>query len=85
MYQGPGTYLKKILSWFSIQEPEECDCLAHANMMDRWGPKGCEQNMETILGFLKESARKADMQYSEFAACRAVKLAIYLSKRSQRH
>lgn len=83
-YQGPGTKLKNIFSWFGITEDEDCDCTSHVELMDRWGPKGCEQNIETVLGFLVQSANKQQIYYSEFAARRAIKLAIYLSKRSMR-
>ena len=53
---GPGTELKKMLSWFSTTG--SCNCLGHATLMNRWGPKVCRQNMNTIAGWLVAEAKE---------------------------
>ena len=57
--EGPGTELKKMLARFA-KPTSDCGCNAHANMMNLWGPDGCEQpdNMKQIVGWLTEEAHK---------------------------
>lgn len=35
---------------------ETCDCAAHITEMNNWGPDGCEENLETIVGWLLQAA-----------------------------
>lgn len=56
-YNGkPGTELKRLLSWFGQYATTGCGCVKHANVMDQRGCDWCEQNIETIVGWLKEEA-----------------------------
>lgn len=52
---GPGTLLKKTISWF-IDQPKDCDCALRSAIMDAWGVQGCVRNSNTIIHWLAESA-----------------------------
>ena len=82
--QGPGTMLKKMLSWF-ITKPPNCSCGDRAELMDVWGPDKCHENMRQILGWLRESALDNGYPYSEFLIKYMVELAISLSRLSPRN
>ena len=57
--EGPGTEIKKMLARLKIAEPTAtCSCNARANLMNVWGPEGCEQRMDEIVGWLREEAHK---------------------------
>lgn len=55
---GPGCHLKRILGWMAIKDDGTCKCDEHAAQMDAWGPDGCEQNIGTILGWLRAASEK---------------------------
>lgn len=76
---GPGTNLKKVLSWF-ITKPEGCPCDDRAVIMNMWGRSGCQQNIPTILGWLRESALDNDVWFNEFVVASLVKTIIFFSK-----
>lgn len=74
---GPGTELKGLLKdWLGIQASPNCSCNARARQMDEWGPDLCEQNLQTIVGWLEEQAKARKLPFVRFAAEQAVKLAI---------
>ncbi len=50
--------MTRILGWFGIKYEPGCPCPNHARQMDAWGPDGCEENLETIIGWLREEAEK---------------------------
>lgn len=72
---GPGTELKKILSWFAVDTPT-CECLSRAKLMNTWGPQGCRNNMDTILLWLEEEAKNRGMPFVKVVAKQLVLLAI---------
>lgn len=78
---GPGTELKALLKMIGITSSPNCRCNAHAKQMDEWGPDRCEQEMPTILGWLKEQARARKLPFMKLAAKQAVKLAIGRARR----
>jgi len=53
---GPGTELKAILTSVGINPGPNCSCRGRMITMDEWGVEGCEQNFDTIVGWLNESA-----------------------------
>ena len=63
--KGPGTTLKKTLSWFHTSS--SCGCEERAAIMDAWGVQGCEENIKTILYWLRDSAAAQNLPYSEIA------------------
>lgn len=72
---GPGTELKKLLSWVVKPSPT-CSCHRKIIQMNQWGPDGCEQHMETILDWLHKSAKDAGIPYVRFAVKLLVQQAI---------
>lgn len=76
---GPGTNLKRVLSWF-VTKPPGCPCDDRAVMMNLWGRKGCYENYSTILSWLRESALDNNIRYSEFVIDKLVKGVIYFSR-----
>lgn len=78
---GPGTELKKLISWFYSPQKKKCQCETRIQKMNKWGPDGCEQRMPTILRWLKHSAIIAGVPYVEFTVEMVVRLAIHKSRK----
>ncbi len=60
---GPGTELKKILARWGIRPGENCACTRRAKTMDQNGPRWCEQNLDKIVGWLKEEANNRKLPF----------------------
>jgi len=60
---GPGTELKRFLLEAGLFGASGCQCNARARVMDEKGPDWCEQNMEVILGWLKEEASRVALPF----------------------
>lgn len=73
---GPGTHLKRLLRQFGIVDREGCGCRDKAREMDRRGVEWCAENIDTIVGWLREEAERRELPFVEFAARQLVKLAI---------
>lgn len=54
----PGTELKKLLATLGLDSVLGCSCNDRARMMDAWGPEGCLDRKQEILGWLRESAKQ---------------------------
>lgn len=63
---GPGTRLKKTISWFHSMPPG-CDCEDRAKIMDAWHVEGCNRNIRTIVHWLNESAHLANINITRSA------------------
>jgi len=75
---GPGTELKKLLAgWpFRIVAKPTCSCNAKARAMDAKGCEWCEENLDTIVGWLREEAAKRKLFFVDLAGRMLVKRAI---------
>ena len=73
--KGTGTILKHKIWWF-VQPTLSCDCESKAAVMDAWGPDRCEQERETILDWLKESADEQKILFIRFAMSMVLSSAI---------
>ena len=64
---GPGTELKKLVSWFVwLRDVKDCRaCYDREQQMNQWGPDECRNNISTIVEWLRESATKHSMPFSE--------------------
>jgi hypothetical protein len=85
---GPGTELRKLLHKLGIQpKGKECSCNAHALQMDRRGAAWCEQQMDTIVDWLAEEAKKrpiVGLLFSRTLARQMVRLAIARARAAAR-
>lgn len=71
--EGPGTTLKKLISWF-VDQPANCACPSRIAVMNAWGKERCREETRTILSWLRESAYDNDLPYSEYLITTIVKL-----------
>jgi peroxiredoxin len=79
---GPGTELKRILARFGVEATPDCPCDARAAEMDRRGSGWCEQNIDTILGWLEAEASRRGMVYVRWLARFVVRRAIASARRA---
>lgn len=77
---GPGTFLSKMLEKIGIKSSPNCSCKARAYKMNEMGPDWCEQNIDTVVGWLREEATKRKLPFVDFAGKLLVKRAIKLSR-----
>jgi len=80
---GPGTQLKRLLSKVGIKSTPNCSCNARARKMDEMGVEWCEQNIDEIVGWLKEEAQKRRLPFLAFPTKILVQRAINMAKRVQ--
>lgn len=73
--EGPGTNLKRYLSWFATEQVG-CDCQDKSRIMNAWGPDLCEKNLVSILGWLESSAKERKIPFIKFIAKALVMRAI---------
>ncbi len=78
--EGPGTELKKLLSWFHSPDKRKCKCQTRIQKMNAWGPDKCEQKMETILRWMRHSSKFHKIPFFE----PAVRLVIRTATRRSR-
>jgi hypothetical protein len=62
----PGTELNRLLYKFGFKPAPNCKCNQHIAEMNQKGAEWCEQNVDTIVGWLREEAEriKRDKQAS---------------------
>jgi hypothetical protein len=78
---GAGTILSGMLSSLGIKSAPNCSCKRNAIEMNEKGPDWCEENIQQILGWLKEESQKRNMPYIETIAKIMVMKAIKKSRR----
>ena len=77
--RGPGTELKKLLARVGIVATPDCSCNARAAEMDRREqekPGWCEDNLDTIVGWLREQAHSRGLPFVDMAGRMLVRRAI---------
>lgn len=79
---GPGTELKKLLKKIGITASPDCSCNARARLMDERGVEWCEQNLDEIVGWLREEAAKRGLPFVDVAGRMLVKRAIHNAKKA---
>ena len=80
--RGPGTELKKLLAVVGITATPDCSCNARAAEMDRQGCDWCEQNIDTIVGWLREQAEARGLPFLDVAGRMLVRRAIRNARRA---
>ena len=73
---GPGAELKSLLSYLGITATPSCPCNQRAKVMNERGCDWCEENIDTISGWLEEEAKKRNLPYVHAAGKMLIRLAI---------
>jgi len=73
---GAGSILSNMLSSIGIKSSPSCACRKHALEMNEKGPDWCEQNMNTILAWLKDESTKRKLPFIESVAKMMINKAI---------
>jgi hypothetical protein len=81
---GPGTFLSKTLEKIGIKSSPTCSCKARALRMNEMGNDWCDENIETIVGWLREEAEKRKLPFIDMAGTLLVKRAISLSRTAKK-
>lgn len=79
---GPGTELKKLLAKAGLTASPDCSCNARAAEMDARGCDWCEDNLDTIVGWLREQAQARGLPFLGAAGRLLVRRAIANARRS---
>jgi hypothetical protein len=77
-----GTALKSLLATIGITATPNCSCNARANEMDARGCDWCEDNLDTIVGWLREEATKRGLPFLDAAGRLLVRRAIRNARRA---
>jgi hypothetical protein len=75
--KGAGTKLKAILKMFFLKSNPGCNCEDRARTMDENGTQWCRDNLDTIVGWLREEANARGLPFIEVVARQTVLQAIY--------
>ncbi len=81
---GAGTELKNLIAKFGLRPGLNCKCGQHIREMDQNGVEWCEQNIDTISGWLHEEAQRANLPFFAIGANVLIRRAIANSKRKQK-
>lgn len=81
---GVGTALKGLLNKIGIKATPNCSCNKRAKIMDQNGIEWCENNIDIILGWLKEEAVKRKLPFLEIGAKILIKKAISDAKKNNK-
>jgi hypothetical protein len=60
---GPGTVLSKMIKSLGIVMSDNCSCRRHALEMNEKGNDWCEQNIDTVVGWLREEAKRRGLPF----------------------
>lgn len=80
--EGPGTELKKLLSRFGLGANEGCACSSRAKTMNELGTEWVSNNVDTVVGWLREEAMRRRMPFVRAIARLLVKWAVRNARRS---
>jgi hypothetical protein len=81
---GPGTELKKLLAKVGIKATPTCSCNKRAQVMDEKGAQWCRENIDTIVGWLREESEKRGLPFVDLAGKLLVKRAISLAEKAEK-
>ena len=62
-----GTELKAMLSWLGVKATSVCKCSDRASQMDKAGCQWVKDNVEVVVGWLEEEAKKRRMPFARLA------------------
>jgi len=78
---GPGSILTGMIKTLGISSSSTCSCRRHALEMNDNGPDWCEENMETILSWLRDEAKKRGLPFIDMVGKAMVQRAINRSRK----
>lgn len=78
---GVGGHLKSILATIGIHAQPNCSCNKRAAYLDSMGPRWAEDNIETVVGWLQEEARKRRLPFFKTVGRMLVRRAIMFARR----
>jgi len=78
---GPGTVLSQMIKSVGIVMTQGCSCKRHAIEMNDRGNDWCENNVDTIIGWLREEAKKRKLPFMDSLGKIIVNRAIKKSKK----
>lgn len=61
----PGTILSKMIKSLGISMTDSCSCKRHALEMNENGNDWCENNIDTIIGWLREEAKRRNLPFMD--------------------
>jgi hypothetical protein len=59
----PGTIISKMIKSVGIQMTDSCSCKKHALEMNEKGNDWCEQNIDTVVGWLRDEAKRRNLPF----------------------
>lgn len=77
----PGTVLSRMIKSVGIQMTDSCSCKRHALEMNDKGNDWCEQNVDTIVGWLREEASRRKLPFIDAIGKLMVNRAIKKSRK----
>lgn len=77
----PGTILSKMIKSVGIQMTDSCSCKKHALEMNEKGNDWCEQNIDTIVGWLREEANRRGLPFMDAIGKMLINRAIKKSRK----
>jgi hypothetical protein len=78
---SPGTVLSKMIKSLGFTMSDSCSCKRHALEMNDKGNDWCSENMDTIIGWLREEMTRRNLPFIETIARLMVNRAIKKSRK----
>ena len=78
---GPGTELHGMLSRLGMKFSKDCKCNAHIREMNKQGIEWCEENVETIVGWLRDEAARRKIPFVDLIARKFIRMATKRAKK----
>lgn len=78
---GPGTVLSRMIKSLGIVMTDSCSCRRHAIEMNIKGNDWCEKNIDTVVGWLREEAKRRSLPFVDMIGKVMVNRAIKKSRK----
>jgi hypothetical protein len=78
---SPGTVLSKMIKSLGFTMSDSCSCKRHALEMNDKGNDWCSENLDTIIGWLREETNRRNLPFIETIARLMVNRAIKKSRK----
>jgi hypothetical protein len=78
---GPGTILSQMIKSVGIVMTQGCSCRRHALEMNSKGNDWCEANIDTVVGWLRDEAKKRKLPFIDAVGKMIVNRAIKKSRK----